>query len=197
MLILASSSPRRKELLQSLGLSFRVEVKQVKEDVPTGLAPATVVETLALQKARAVAADQSQGLVIGADTIVVYNNEILGKPRDLQQAKVMLHKLQGHAHDVYSGVAVVDAATGREVVDHQRTKVFMQAMSEGDIARYVATGEPLDKAGAYAIQGIASIFIEKIEGCYFNVVGLPLNCLTHLLKKMDYHVLANIEPNFS
>ena len=193
MLILASSSPRRKELLQGLGLPFVVEVKTVKEDVPADTEPAAVVEMLALRKAQAVAANHKNGLIIGADTVVVCHDEILGKPRDQQQAKGMLKKLQGTDHHVYSGVAVVNALNGSSVVTHQQTKVFLQPMSDEVIARYVATGEPLDKAGAYAIQGIAAIFVEKIEGCYFNVVGLPINSLAHLLKKMDYHVLDNID----
>lgn len=192
MLILASSSPRRKELLQSLGLPFVVDVKPVKEDVPADLEPAAVVEMLALQKAQAVADNHEKGLIIGADTVVVRDDEILGKPHDQQQAQDMLKKLQGTAHYVYSGVAVVNALNGSSVVTHQRTKVFLKPMGDEEIARYVATGEPLDKAGAYAIQGIAAIFVEKIEGCYFNVVGLPLYCLSHLLKKMDYHVLNHV-----
>lgn len=192
MLILASSSPRRKELLHSLGLPFVVDVKPIKEDVPADLEPAAVVEMLSLQKAQAVAVNHKKGLIIGADTVVVWDDEILGKPHDQQQAREMLKKLQGTVHYVYSGVAVVNALNGSSVVTHQRTKVFLKPMGDEEINRYVATGEPMDKAGAYAIQGIAAIFVEKIEGCYFNVVGLPLNSLAHLLKQMDYHVLDHV-----
>lgn len=192
MLILASSSPRRKELLQSLGLLFEVDVRPVKEDVATVTDPGAVVKMLALRKAQAVAAHHQGGLVIGADTMVVKDGLMLGKPRDRSQAHQMLQKIQGAAHHVYSGVAVVNALDGSYTVDYRRTKVFLQPISDDDIARYLATGEPMDKAGAYAIQGIAAIFVEKISGCYFNVVGLPLNCLAGLLNEMGYPVLKNI-----
>ncbi|MEG6614886.1 Maf family protein [Peptococcaceae bacterium 1198_IL3148] len=192
MLILASSSPRRRELLQSLGLKFEVAVKPVSEAVPAEMAPGAVVELLSLRKAQTVAAEREAGLVIGSDTVVVHNGQILGKPQDHHHAKEMLTKLQGSAHYVYSGVAIVDAATGNQQVTHQRTKVFLNPMTTTEIEAYVSTGEPMDKAGAYAIQGVASIFVAGIEGCYFNVVGLPLERLAYLLKKMNYHVLDNV-----
>ncbi|MBO8137255.1 MAG: septum formation inhibitor Maf [Desulfotomaculum sp.] len=192
MLVLASSSPRRRELLQSLGLNFEVRVKPVSEDFPSGMEPGAVVEILSERKARAVAEELDDGLVIGSDTVVTYNNKILGKPQNEGQAKEMLRTLQGSSHYVYSGVAVIDAASGKTEVTHQRTRVKMKNMTEDEIESYVSTGEPMDKAGAYAIQGIASIFIEEIEGCYFNVVGMPLERLAYLLKKFNYDILKNI-----
>lgn len=196
MLILASTSPRRRELLQSLGLSFTVDAQHTEENVPAGLAPGVVVEMLALRKAQAVADTKKyDGLIIGADTIVVHNGEILGKPAGEKHAKEMLEKLQGDEHYVYSGVAVVNAQNGHAEVTHQKTKVILNPISPEEIEAYVATGEPMDKAGAYAIQGIASIFVAGIEGCYFNVVGLPLERLAYLLKKMGYNVLSNIYFN--
>ncbi|MBM7854533.1 septum formation protein [Desulfohalotomaculum tongense] len=192
MLILASSSPRRRELLQSLGLKFRVQVKPVAEDFPPGMEPGAAVELLSQRKARAVAAETEEGLVIGADTVVVYNNKILGKPASERQAKEMLTVLQGTSHYVYSGVAVVDARSGKTAVTHQCTKVSFKPMTEEEIDNYVSTGEPMDKAGAYAAQGIAAVFIAGIEGCYFNVVGLPIERLAYLLKKFDYDVLNEV-----
>lgn len=192
MLILASSSPRRKELLQSLGLKFEVAVKPVSEEVTAAMDPGAVVEMLSLRKAQAVARTREHGLVIGSDTVVVHNGEILGKPENAQHAKEMLVKLQGNAHYVYSGVAIIDATTGKQEVTHQKTKVILKSMTTAEIEAYVSTGEPMDKAGAYAIQGVASIFVAGIEGCYFNVVGLPLERLADLLKKMNYDVLSNV-----
>jgi septum formation protein len=192
VLILASSSPRRKELLQSLGLKFEVAVKPVSEEVTAAMDPGAVVEMLSLRKAQAVARTREHGLVIGSDTVVVHNGEILGKPENAQHAKEMLVKLQGNAHYVYSGVAIIDATTGKQEVTHQKTKVILKSMTTAEIEAYVSTGEPMDKAGAYAIQGVASIFVAGIEGCYFNVVGLPLERLADLLKKMNYDVLSNV-----
>ena len=189
MLILASSSPRRRELLDSLGLSFEVIIKPVSEDVPPGTAPYRVVEMLAERKARAVADERSQGLVIGSDTIVAYQNKILGKPRNEAHAREMLHMLQGSSHDVYSGLAVIDCQSKKTIVTYQRTKVKFKSLTADEIDAYIASGEPFGKAGAYAIQGLASVFIEGIEGCYSNVVGLPLKCLADVLKKFDYDVL--------
>lgn len=189
MLILASSSPRRQDLLNSLGLSFEVIIKPVSEDVPPDTEPYRVVELLAERKARAVADERSLGLVIGSDTIVAYQNKILGKPKDEAHAREMLHMLQGSTHDVYSGVAVIDCQTKRTIVTHQRTKVKFKSLSADEINTYIASGEPFGKAGAYAIQGLASVFIEGIEGCYSNVVGLPLERLADVLKRFDYNVL--------
>lgn len=180
-LILASSSPRRILLLKKLGLRFRVvppsyEVEVEMED------PIEYVELKALEKARAVARLFTEGIVIAADTVVFVDNEILGKPRSIDEAKDFLRRLSGKTHYVATGVAVIDAATMREVVDSEVTKVKFRELSEEEIEFYVKTGEPLDKAGGYAIQGLASVFIERIEGDFWNVVGLPIPLLYYILK---------------
>lgn len=188
-LILASSSPRRRELLQNLGLDFEVVIEPVSEDIPQGLEPAKAVEILAERKARAVAKQRNEGLVIGSDTIVVYQNKILGKPQNEAHAREMLITLQGKCHFVYSGLAVIDCQSGKSAVTHQCTKVKFKPLSEDEIDAYIATGEPYGKAGAYAIQGLGAIFVAGIDGCYSNVVGLPLERLAYLLKKFNYDVL--------
>ncbi len=182
-LILASSSPRRRELLQTLGLPFTVMTSDADETVEQEMSPAEVVETLSLRKARAVAGKVGEGVVLGSDTIVVLDGRILGKPGDEAEAFRMLQSLQGREHTVYSGVALVDAATGRTEVAHQSTRVQIRPLSEREIRAYIATGEPMDKAGAYAIQGIGATIVEGIVGDYFTVVGLPLNLTARLLSR--------------
>ncbi|UFJ59955.1 Maf family protein [Brevibacillus sedimenti] len=176
-LILASSSPRRRELLQTLGLPFTVMTSEVDETTQPGMSPEAVVEELALRKAQAVASRLDAGVVLGSDTIVVLDGRILGKPADEPDAFRMLSELQGREHTVYSGVALTDAATGRFEVAHCKTTVRIRPLTEREIRSYIATKEPMDKAGSYAIQGIGSTLVESIEGDYFTVVGLPL-CLT-------------------
>ncbi|MDA5108996.1 Maf family protein [Brevibacillus thermoruber] len=176
-LILASSSPRRRELLQTLGLPFTVMTSDVDETTQPGMSPKAVVEELALRKARAVASRLDAGVVLGSDTVVVLDGRILGKPADEPDAFRMLSALQGREHTVYSGVALIDAATGRFEVAHSKTAVRIRPLTEREIRSYIATKEPMDKAGSYAIQGIGSTLVESIEGDYFTVVGLPL-CLT-------------------
>lgn len=192
-LVLASSSPRRQELLATLGISFRIQASSVEESVPATLSPADIVETLALRKAQAVANslidDRSESIVIGSDTIVVLHGEVLGKPRDKDDAVRMLSALQGTTHEVFSGIAIIDSANGQKIVNHRCTKVTMKQLSLEQIERYIATGEPDDKAGAYAIQGIGATIVEGIEGDYFNVVGLSLSLLSDMLRDMGVEVL--------
>ncbi|MDR6554038.1 Maf family protein [Paenibacillus qinlingensis] len=192
-LILASSSPRRQELIQSFGLPYIIRVSDADETVEQKITPSELVELLSLRKAstvRDMLEDQEKfGIIIGSDTVVVYNEEILGKPVNEQDAFRMLKELQGNTHQVYSGVACVDAATGRQVVSHSVTNVRMKPMSDEQILRYIATGEPKDKAGSYAIQGIGATIISGIEGDYFTVVGLPLSLLSDLLLTFDIQVL--------
>lgn len=176
-LILASSSPRRKELLQTLGLTFTIQTSDVDETTSPGLSPQEVVEELALRKAKEVASRLNEGIVLGSDTIVVLNEDILGKPVDETDAYRMLYALQGCEHTVYSGVALIDAATGMSEVSYSRTQVRIRPLASEEIHAYIATREPMDKAGSYAIQGIGSTLVEGINGDYFTVVGLPL-CLT-------------------
>ncbi|MDQ0285493.1 septum formation protein [Desulfofundulus luciae] len=192
---LASSSPRRSMLLEQLGLPFTVVVPEVEEKVPEGLPPHQLVETLALRKAGAVAPSISRGLVVAADTIVVWQDKVLGKPADAREAALMLSLLAGDEHEVFTGVAVMEKPSGRRVVTHERTRVRFRPLTTEEIARYVATGEPLDKAGAYAAQGLGAIFIAGIRGCYFNVVGLPLARLAQVLKEFGVDPLEYVRNN--
>lgn len=178
-LILASTSPRRHELLARLGLPFSVVPVDVPEAPLPREKPARTAERLALDKAHAAAADLPSGanaLVIGADTVVAAAGRALGKPGTPERATAMLRRLRGKTHRVISGVAVVDTRTGRAIDQAAITRVHLRPMSDEEIARYVATGDPLDKAGAYAIQNQVFHPVEWILGCYSNVVGLPL-CL--------------------
>ncbi|QQE73297.1 septum formation inhibitor Maf [Brevibacillus composti] len=176
-LILASSSPRRRELLQTIGLPFTVMASDVDESTEPGLRPHEIVEQLAYRKAKAVADQVEEGIVLGSDTIVVLGERILGKPADEQDAFRMLSALQGKEHVVYSGVALIDAKTGRFELAHSSTQVRIRPLTESEIHGYIRTREPMDKAGSYAIQGIGATLVEGIAGDYFTVVGLPL-CLT-------------------
>lgn len=180
-LILASASPRRSALLAGLGLSFRVVPSGVPEATDPALPPEEMARQLARRKAGAVAAAQPGGLVIGADTLVVLEGTVLGKPLDAADAARMLRLLRGRWHRVISGVAVIDAATGRSRLSAVTTHVLMGDYPDSQIAAYVASSEPLDKAGAYAIQGLGGGLVARIEGCYNNVVGFPLCELAALL----------------
>lgn len=187
-LILASASPRRSEILRQAGYDFRVQPSPVEETIETHPAdPKAYARNLALHKAEDIARSVASALVIGADTIVVCDGDILNKPRDDKDAVRMLTQLQGRAHEVITGLAVLDVEDGRVIrrlVAHASTEVRMRAATPAEIAAYVATGEPLDKAGAYAIQGRAAVFIEGIAGDYLNVVGLPLFTFARLLTEL-------------
>ncbi|MGO4108033.1 Maf family protein [Paenibacillus sp. YAF4_2] len=195
-LVLASSSPRRKELVASLGLSLPVYIlsSDADESVPAEWSPAHIVEQLSLRKANATASllrerqEAEASLVVGADTIVVVDGQVLGKPKDRDDALSMLRSLQGRKHEVYTGVACVVVETGTATVAHRMTKVYMKPMSDEGLKGYIATGEPDDKAGAYGIQGLGATLVDKIEGCYFNVVGLPLSLLSDMLAHYEIHV---------
>ena len=182
-LILASASPRRRDLLRQAGFAFEVRVASVNE-VPL---PDESAEDFARRAARDKALDvaapaPSDSLVLGADTVVVADSEILGKPADAQDAARMLKLLSGVTHRVITGVCLVRAPARVEALAHETTFVTFGALDEQEIASYVASGEPSDKAGAYGIQGLASKFVTRIEGCYFNVVGLPVALVYDLLK---------------
>ena len=197
-LLLASSSPRRRELLTRIGVSFTVVPSRVDEDdvarrLDAGgtAAPETLVTRLAAAKAREVAGrpDTPAGaLVLAADTVVVLDGDVLGKPADPADARRMLARLSGRVHRVVSGVALARAGGGDLLVDAEVTEVQIAPLAPDVIARYVATGEPLDKAGAYAVQGLGSIFVERVHGCYFNVVGLPLARTARLLERFGLRV---------
>ncbi len=186
-IVLASASPRRKQLLKQMNLVFEVKPSYTGEILDEKLKPEEIVIELAKQKALDIASKEKESIVIGSDTIV-FLNEILGKPRDESDAFEMLNKLSGKIHYVYTGIAVFDTATNKLITDYEKTAVKMKRLSEDEIKRYILTGEPMDKAGAYGIQGLASIFIEKIEGCYFNVVGLPVSKLYSILKQFGVDV---------
>lgn len=195
-IILASQSPRRRELLAQIGVPFTVEVSDTDENV-SGKDPSVIVRELARRKALAAASHHAGEAVhvIGADTIVVYEGEVLGKPKDPDDARRMLRELSGNVHQVYTGVCVIDVpcdkggscedsdgASGegrgiRETAFAERTDVFVAPLTDAEIDAYIATGEPFDKAGAYGIQGIFARHIEKIDGDYTNVVGLPVGRL--------------------
>ena len=187
--ILASGSPRRKELLEQVGVEFEQRVSG-KEERYTATEPKEIVKELALMKAENVASDieAEKGLlidtvVIGADTIVVLDGQILGKPRNEEHAFEMLQNLQGRSHEVYTGVAFL--SYNKEVISHAvETKVHVHEMSEKEIREYVATKDPMDKAGGYGIQGVFAAYIDGIEGDYYNVVGLPVSYVYQQLKEI-------------
>ena len=178
-LILASGSPRRSEILNSVGWEFTKIVADVDESEIPGEDPAEYVKRLAKTKAEAVAANNFDSIVLGADTTVVLEGEIIGKPIDLDDARQMLRKLSGKTHEVLTGIAV--SKNGETKVDLQRTKVKFAVLDERQIEHLVEFGEPLDKAGAYAVQAQAALFIEGIEGDYWNVVGLPISLVYRLI----------------
>ena len=207
--ILGSASPRRRELLAQIGVEFEVRVSD-KEEIYHSEIPEEIVKELALMKAENVMADMTveqvlkkpatekteetedrqtflkSTVIIGADTVVVLDDKILGKPKDEEDAFRMIQSLQGRGHEVYTGVAVIefDSEGKRSTVNHAvGTKVYVNAMTEEEIHAYIATGEPVDKAGAYGIQGIFAPFIDRIEGDYYNVVGLPVSYVYQVLFK--------------
>ncbi|MGN0350042.1 MAG: Maf family protein [Roseburia sp.] len=204
-IILASASPRRKELLEQIGIAFEICPAKGEEKI-TKTNPAEVVEELSKQKAEEVAAmltiygEEHQELmtpqdilVIGADTVVAVENQILGKPKDEEDACRMLRLLSGRAHEVYTGVTLFFIDKSGKMgahVFHETTKVFMKELSEKEIKRYVASGEPMDKAGSYGIQGKCAIYIDKIEGDYNNVVGLPISRIYRELEKLGIDLYA-------
>ena len=185
-LVLASGSPRRSEILTSVGWEFVKDVSEVDESERPGESPEDYVIRLALEKASAVAERYHDALVLGADTTVVIDGRIIGKPVDHDDAARMLRMLSGNWHEVVTGVGLVrrEAGNGRSVSGLQRTRVKFAPMSEGQINFLVEHGSPLDKAGAYAVQAQAALFIESIEGDYWNVVGLPVNLVYNLLGEL-------------
>ena len=187
-IILASQSPRRKKLLEQIGLEFKVISSDIDEkEHPTDINPQLYAEQLALKKAMDVSTRvKEDSIIIGADTIVVIDDMILNKPVDRDDAVRMLGKLSNNTHTVYTAVAIVDTATNRNFIQTKATKVTFRHLSDEEIDAYVATGSPLDKAGAYGIQDdFGAVFISNIEGCYYNIVGLPLEMLYTMLKKLN------------
>jgi septum formation protein len=182
VLILASSSPRRQELLREAGIAFAVHPAHINEDQNPGESPIDYACRVAKEKAEAVAARHPQKSVLGADTIVIVDGEVLGKPRDPADAARMLRLLSGRSHDVTTAVCLI-SPSGDAETRFCTTQVFFRRLTEQEIQQYVAGGEPMDKAGAYAIQGGASRWTDRIEGEFSNVVGLPLSLVTEMLRK--------------
>lgn len=187
-LILASASPRRQALLSQFHIPFDVVTPDFDESEIDASSPAELARALAHGKARSVSVQFPKSIVIGADTIVVLGDEPLGKPRDEADARRMLRALSGQTHKVITGVAV-QKGDGQAVVDHEETAVTFAKLDDDLIERYIRTGEPFDKAGAYAVQGLGSVLISRIEGCYFNVVGLPLRRLAVMLGRFGVNLL--------
>ena len=186
-LILASSSPRRAEILAGAGLPFSVLSSAVDESPYPGEAPAALVQRLANAKADLVTARAvGPAIVLGADTVVVLDDKILGKPRSTEEARHMLQQLSGRTHSVLTGVALVRLPDGERRQFTESTLVHFRPVTEEELSSYLATEEPYDKAGAYAIQGHAGRYIPRIEGCYFNVVGLPLSRILSELKTLGW-----------
>lgn len=174
-IILASTSPRRKELLSTVGLVFEVEAPHFDETVLPEEHPRDLVERLAIGKARSLVGRYPTAHIIGADTVVAYGDEIFGKPVDAEDASRMLRRLQGTTHSVWSAFSVVRARDQKEIVGVHESKVQFRSLTDAEVSAYIATREPFDKAGAYAVQGVGSLFIKEIHGCYASVVGLHVS----------------------
>ena len=182
-MILASGSPRRRELLAGLGWNFTIVPSLIDEKEAAGESPDCLVRRLADEKASDVAARFPGNWVLGADTVVAVDGRILGKPRGEAESAAMITELSGRTHSVFTGVALL-APDGRKLIRAEETRVTFRPLSEADVAAYIAQGESLDKAGAYAIQGKGTLLVERVEGCYFNVVGLPLFCVSKMFAEL-------------
>lgn len=189
-IILASQSPRRKELLARLGLVFTAIPADIEENITSFQFPQTAVQEIAFQKARYVSDLLNEGLIIAADTVVVLKDTILGKPADEKKAFEMLASLSGQEHVVVTGICLMDASNGAFQVESESTRVRFRGLSDTEIRNYIATGEPMDKAGAYGIQGRGAVLVDRIEGCYYNVVGLPLTRLYLMLERCGIDLLG-------
>ena len=187
-IILASASPRRKEILRKTGLNFSVCTSDYKEDINLSLKPRALAKFLSRKKAETVAYKYKNAIIIAADTLIVFKNRLLGKPHTDKEAEKMLNMLNGKAHSVITGFTIMDTASKKILSRSVETKVYFKKLGRKEINAYVRSKEPLDKAGAYAIQGLGSVFIERIDGDFLNVVGLPLRALTECLKKFGITV---------
>jgi len=190
-LILASESPRRREIMTAMGLAFRVMPSAVEESLPPSGDPIAITQEQALWKARAVASTLSDGMIIAADTIVADGNYIIGKPVSEEEVYALLHNLRAKEHRVITGLALIDAANKEEITGYRMSRVRMREYSDHEIASYIATGHPWDKAGAYGIQDTEFHPVARVKGCYLNVVGLPSCTLLHLLHKMGVYPTIN------
>lgn len=181
-IVLVSSSPRRRELLERAGLEFTVDEADIEENQIDDADPAELAKSISMAKALAAAPRHPGSILIAADTLGWLDGQILGKPRNKEDARRMLEAMSGRCHRVITGFTIIDTNTGRAVSKTVETAVHFKTISKGDIDKYIATGEPLDKAGGYAIQGAGGMFVDRIEGDYYNVVGLPVNALAKALK---------------
>ncbi len=188
-IILASSSPRRRDLLRQIGVDFDIFPADVNESILAGESPEDYAVRVSLDKVRVVAKKVGEGIIIAADTIVVFKDIVLGKPVDSEDAKRMLEMLSGKMHRVITGLAVMNAATGVVICRASTTSVWFRNLDEDEVKKYVLSGEPLDKAGAYGIQGKGALLVARIEGCYNNVVGLPLALLDEVLREFGINLL--------
>ncbi|HMA59850.1 MAG TPA: Maf family protein [Halanaerobiales bacterium] len=188
-IILASSSDRRKELLTRLGIKYTAMPSKIDEDGYDYEHPDKLVQELSLAKASNVANVVENALIIAADTVVAHNNKILGKPEDEEDAKRMLQLLENDKHEVFTGLALISADDEMHFLDYDVTEVFMRKVEKEEIERYIKTGEPMDKAGSYGIQGKGGIFVNKIVGSYFTVMGLPIHLLSMALKSFSIEII--------
>lgn len=181
-IILASASPRRKEILENTKLKFRIIKSDVDEEILEGESPKQVAMRLSFEKCMDVASKHKSSLVIGADTIVVLDDMILGKPKDEDEAYDMLKKLSNTVHQVITGISLINLDGNKKIIDYVVSNVKFKDLSEEDIKDYIKTNESLDKAGAYGIQGYGALLVEEIQGDYFNIVGLPISKISDLLR---------------
>ncbi len=188
-LILASASPRRKEILKTAGLEFKVDSSSFKENMDLAFEPHKLARFLSYEKARSVAGRHKKALVIAADTFIVFKGELLGKPHTGEEARRMLKTLNGKTHSVITGFTILDTDSNKKISRSVETKVSFKRLTMEEIDSYIKSKEPLDKAGAYAIQGLGAVIVKRIEGDYFNVMGLPLSSLIEALKKFGVYVL--------
>ncbi len=189
--VLASSSPRREQLLKSLDVQFAIVKPTAEESDGDGSPPEEVVKANSEAKARSVAENRTgDSLILGADTLVFLDKRVLGKPRDITEAREMLQALSGRQHFVYTGLTLIQLGTGAVLTDFERTAVTFRQLSDADIDLYLQAVSPLDRAGAYTVEGVGSLLVERFEGCYFNVVGLPLVKLDEMLRSLGVNLFA-------
>ena len=188
-IILASASPRRKQLLENFAFKFEVVPSDYEEDLNSVIEPHELAKAISLGKAEAVAAKRKNVIVIAADTFIVLGSQILGKPHTQKRAREMLETISGKTHSVITGFSIIDKGNNKTLSKSVETKVHIKKLTLSEIDAYVQSKEPLDKAGAYAIQSLGSVFVKKIEGDYFNVIGLPMSALSQALKKFGINIL--------
>ncbi|MFV1977495.1 MAG: nucleoside triphosphate pyrophosphatase, partial [Candidatus Scalindua sp.] len=185
----ASASPRRKEILEKTGLKFKVDASDYEEEINYSLRPHELARFLSREKAKAIVNKYTNALIIAADTFIVFKGKILGKPYTEEEAKRMLKMLNNRTHSVITGFTIIDTDDNKKLSGSVETKVYFKKLTIKEIESYIKSKEPLDKAGAYAIQGLGAVIVKRIEGDYFNVMGLPLSTLMETLKKFGIYVL--------